>query len=154
MEQAKYLANLKNLFPVIYPSFHMCITRSSEELVFLNIEESSAFKANEVKTALEGVFDGDKTLCEATINHFHLFDNVGVAGRTMAVAIGKAIAQNLLSTLTQIFPTKKFVVYLQLNINDSTIIRFHQKWQGEHPYFDTTSDFEDGTELYRFESGK
>jgi hypothetical protein len=84
------------------------------------------------------------------MNHFHLFENVGEAGRTTALELGKAIAQNLLSALTNAFPKKHFIVYLELNVRDSTIVRFHQVWEDEPPYIDVTQAFDDGSEIYDF----
>ncbi|MPN04563.1 hypothetical protein SDC9_151804 [bioreactor metagenome] len=66
-----------------------------------------------------------------------------------------SIAKNLLQTLTQTFPDKKFIVYLQINNNDS-IIRFHQIWNEEPLYFDVKQlRNKDGTEIfeYKYEPG-
>lgn len=38
------------------------------------------------------------------------------------------------------YPEKNFVVYVSIKLNDSMILRFHQKWDGEEPYYNV-SDF-------------
>ncbi|MCL2284777.1 MAG: hypothetical protein FWC32_00260 [Firmicutes bacterium] len=155
MLKVEYLKNLKYLMPIIYPSFYTRITSYSDELVFLYENASySTFhtRKDEAETISEDVNVSDKTQCEAISNHFHLFEKVGKAGRVVALEIGTVIARNLLNALTNAFPDKKFIVYLELNIKDTTAIRFHQAWDDESPYFDVAQPFEDGTELYEFKT--
>ena len=145
MKPTKHLKNLRYLMPIIYPSFFTSFISTSEELVFLNEEEDVNFHTGESKQINENFIVDNKTQWEAMCNHFHLFEKVKMADYAIALEIGTAIAQNLLNELFNIFPDKNFVVYLQLNINETTIIRFHQIWDDEPPYFDTTRPFEDGT---------
>jgi len=148
----KYLCRFASLLPVIYPSFYTLTPHSSEELVFLS--ENGIVDSSETETEATEIsgWTVDNTMREATGNHFHLFDKVGIAGRSMALDIGTAIAQNLLCKLARAFPEKKFIVYLTMNIEGATIVRFHQVWADEPPYYDATQPFDDGTELYVFRS--
>lgn len=150
MKSVNYLDNFCRLMPIIYPSFYICLLPSSEELVFLRSDGGLESHANEPETTIEGVLGGDKTACEAFANHVHLFEKVGEAGRQSCVHIGKCIARNLLRALAVSFPTKRFIVYLEVNVKDSTIVRFHQMWDDEPPYIDVTQPFENGCELYAF----
>ena len=42
----------------------------------------------------------------------------------------------MLNALVYSYPTKSFYVYVTIELHDSFIIRFHQKWDGEEPYYD------------------
>ena len=66
--------------------------------------------------------------------------------------IGRAVANNLLHALGLEFPDKKFIVFLEVNVKDSTIVRFHQQWDDELPYFDLNQTYQEGVELYEFRS--
>ena len=122
-----------DLMPVIYPKFYTVHNAFKNELVFLDDGEP---KVPKVDTA-------DKTQCEAFINHYHLFDKVGKRNYKKVVEIGMAIANNLRDSLLRAFPNKFFVVYLEVNVNDSVMLRFHQIWEDEPPYFDTTQAYDD-----------
>ena len=145
------LEYLKSLMPIIYPSFYTVFNNSLDELVFLDDGDRLSFYTNEAGIAI-GNFIDDKTRCEAINNHFHLFDKVGAEKRDIAFQIGREIAQNLLNSLIAAFPTKKFVVYLELNTKDSTIIRFHQIWDNEPPYFDVKQTYQEDLELFEFKN--
>jgi len=128
-------ASFLNLMLIIYPKFYTAYDTSKNELVFL--------KTNEPE--LHAITVTDKTQCEAVSNHFHIFDKVGQKNYDYAIDAGKTIANNLLNSLTQTFPSKKFVVYLEVNVKDSVTIRFHQVWDNEPPYFDMTQNYGDIT---------
>ena len=132
---------LLDLLPILYPSF--CCRRDSldNELVFLN-------RGQGVKDA--PMIVSDKTQCEAFENHFHLFGRVKEENRLSARALGVAISENLVKELRGTFPGKSFVVFLTIDWNDSTIIRFHQIWENEPLYFNP-QEFDYGdTEVISF----
>lgn len=44
--------------------------------------------------------------------------------------------ENLIENLKTSFPNKHFYVYLDCDFNDHIIVRFHQLWENEEPYYD------------------
>lgn len=60
--------------------------------------------------------------------------------------MGFKIAQNLKTKLNTDFPNKQFVFFLELNFEESSIIRFHQIWNGEPLYFDV----KEVSNIYKF----
>ena len=53
-----------------------------------------------------------------------------------ALKVSQIITENLVKELKLQFPNKKFLVYLDCDFNEHTIIRFHQNWTNELPYYD------------------
>ena len=125
-----FTKTLFHLMPIVYPKFYTLHTEKGEELVLLCEGE----KLHEV-SIIE-----DKTQFEAVNNHVHLFEKVGEADKIYAKDIGIQIANNLIKELTTCFPDKCFIVFLDLNIHDSVIIRFHQHWPDEPVYYNV-NDF-------------
>ncbi len=76
----------------------------------------------------------DKTEFEAFENHVHLVDNLKKGEFDRFVPIAEVLGQTLLKCLKWHYPNKHFMVYVSLHLNDSVIIRFHQKWEDEEPY--------------------
>ena len=140
----KYEA-LVNLLPVIYPSFYVAKDKDTIELVFWDLGEHHI---------LENTRIIDKTQFEAIENHFHLFEKVGVKNKESVVKIGISIAKNLLKSLIDVFPNKQFIVYLEVNVNDSTIIRFHQIWENEPLYFEVATFKNKDVDLFEFRSNR
>lgn len=134
---------LLSLLPLMYPDFYLQKDQDGNELVFLDIGNHE--KDIQIATM-------DKSQCEAIANHVHLFGRVNMANKAAIERIGLAIAKNLCRTLVQAYPDKRFVVFLQVNINETTIIRFHQIWEGEPLYFDINQSYHDGTEIFEFRS--
>jgi len=122
-----------DLMPIIYPKFYTCHDASKNELVFLDIGESKILNIDVL----------DKTQCEALVNHYHLFEKMGERNYEKIIEIGRAIANNLYDSLLRSFPSKLFVIYLEVSTKNSTILRFHQIWEGELPYFDMTQIYDD-----------
>ena len=102
IEMNKY-AWLIKLLPIIYPKFYTVKDKNSNELVFLDCGER-----------LHTIDTNDKTASESLENHIHLFDCSREHNVEKVIMIGSAISQNLLSTLNNQFPAKKFVVFLQV----------------------------------------
>lgn len=116
------------LIPIIYPKFYTVEEKNGNELIFLDVGQDKQ----------EIIEVSDKTQCEALENHFHLFEKVGIYNKKTVITIGEIISKNLLNELAKTFPNKKFIIYLDVNILDSVIIRFHQVWDNEPLYYDTT----------------
>lgn len=133
---------LLKMMPIIYPSFYSLLDDNGNELVFLDLGDRFE----------EPLKISDKTQFEAFENHFHLFDKIGEANRELAISIGKTIANNLLKTLAKTYPTKKFIVYLEVDVKESVIIRFHQIWDGEPPYIDVRSFRHASQSIFEFKS--
>ncbi len=81
----------------------------------------------------------DKTEFEAVETHQHLLDNIRKKEFTRLFPIAEALGKSVLCCLKQTFPNKNFVVFVSLGIHESFIIRFHQKWANEKPYYDPHS---------------
>jgi hypothetical protein len=141
---------LSSLLPILYPSFYSLCTAKNEELIFLDNGDRLSSRVDKNGGVVADFISEDKTQCEATNNHFHLFDRVGEKGCPDAIQVGTAIAKNLLRNLLQVYPSKKFVVYLEVNEKDSTIVRFHQIWDNEPPYLDISQFNQPGLHLFEF----
>ena len=87
----------------------------------------------------------DKTAFEAVENHVHLLDHLKKQEFEDLIPIAKTLCQTLANTLSKQYPNKKFLVYSSLTLKDSFILRFHQKWENEEPYYDP-ADFNTETE--------
>lgn len=122
---------LSELTPVIFPEFYTVTDKSGNEFVLL--------KDGELIDNLEKTID-DKTAFEAFINHFHIFDKIPKDKTEEAFVFGKKTAENFYGILKRLYPDKKFYVYLIFNPKESTIVRFHQAWDGEYPYHFPSDD--------------
>jgi len=140
MTRYKFLLNIS---PVLFPVFYTLKDNKNNELVFLDLGKR-----------LPGVFNRtlDKTQYEALENHFHLFNKIDIKDKNDVIKIGSIISQNLIISLENHFPKKKFIVYLQVNVKESTVIRFHQQWNDEPPYFDLKK-YKEGEGLFEFKTG-
>jgi hypothetical protein len=132
---------LLKLLPILTPTFYTLRDEDTNEFVFLRAGEELKHISNK---------NIDKTQLEAFINHFHIFDKINVNKKDDVIEVGKAVSRNLLNALTYNFPKKKFIVFLDVNVKDSTTIRFHQLWSGEPPYFDINQFQNTGVELFEF----
>lgn len=100
----------------------------------------------------------DRTGYEALLNHVHLFsDPIPPEGIAEAREMALAAAQKLRNTLGRTFPGKRFAVFLTLNSEDG-ILRFHQLWPGEVPYYQVSGTVERDadalhTDIYAFYTG-
>ena len=87
----------------------------------------------------------DKTAFEALENHVHLLDRVKASEFDSLVVIGNQLGKALLARLKFQFPEKSFFVFVSIHLGDSFIIRFHQKWENEAPYY-IPEQFQSATE--------
>lgn len=106
--------------------------------------------ANNTLNCVEGI--GDRTQFEATENHVHLVDCLTKREYSRGAEVAKSIGKALLCSLRSAYPEKQFAVFASLSLNDSLIIRFHQKWPNEPLYY-SVDDFVSGTEtVLKFET--
>lgn len=82
----------------------------------------------------------------------HLLNNVKKEDFSQCVQTGKILAQSLLNSLRFHYPRKQFIVFVTLRLNDSMIIRFHQKWENEEPYYDPEDFHSEQEKVIRFET--
>ena len=92
----------------------------------------------------------DKTEFEALENHVHLLDKITKKEFENSDEVSNLSGQVLLNCLRQKYPDKHFFVYVSVDLKDSMIIRFHQKWENEEPYYSSGDDFGKNTKLFMF----
>jgi len=88
----------------------------------------------------------DKTAFEALENHVHIIDCIRKSEIPELVRVSKIFGMSILNHLKTDYPEKDFYVFISLKQGDSLIIRFHQKWLNEKPYYDAR-DFLNSNEL-------
>lgn len=87
----------------------------------------------------------DRTAFEAYENHVHLLNNLSEKEFSQCIPVAKNLGYALLCSLHESYPNKTFIVYVSIQKKDSMIIRFHQKWENEPPYYNSdsfTSEYE------------
>lgn len=92
----------------------------------------------------------DKTEFEAIENHVHLYDNINLTEFEELKHIANKLGKLLLCNLKQQFPKKNFTVYVTISLHESMIIRFHQNWKDELPYYDPDSYNSDIEKVFMF----
>ena len=92
----------------------------------------------------------DRTEFEALENHVHLLDKITKKEFENAEEISDILGKSLLNCLRAKYPDKHFFVYVSVDLKDSMIIRFHQEWENEEPYYNTEDDFGKNTKLFIF----
>ncbi len=91
----------------------------------------------------------DRTEFEALENHVHLLDKITKKEFEISDEISKVLGTTVLNCLRQKYSDKHFFVYVSVDLKDSMIIRFHQKWENEEPYYNS-DDFGKNTKLFMF----
>ena len=94
----------------------------------------------------------DKTEFEALENHLHILDNISPKEFKRLLPIAESLGDLLLCCLKQKFPCKEFVVFVSMCVRDSLIIRFHQKWENELPYYNPDDHTAATEKVFLFES--
>ena len=112
---------------ILFPKFYTVKDSENNEYIFLKTGGSEINSLNKV---------ADKTQLEAYENHFHICGKVKKIVQQIAFTSAKLITNNLIQQLKLKFPNKKFYVYLDCDFRDHIIIRFHQIWKDEEPYYD------------------
>ena len=91
----------------------------------------------------------DRTEFEALENHVHLLEKITKKEFKDSEEVLNFLGKSLLNCLRQTYPDKHFFVYVSIDLKDSMIVRFHQKWENEMPYY-TDKDFGKNTKLFTF----
>ena len=112
---------------ILFPKFYVAKDSENNEYVFLKTN-------NQMTERLKNV--SDKTQLEAYENHVHICGKIKKRDSQIAYTSAKLITNNLIESLKIKFPDKKFYVYLDFNFTEHIIIRFHQIWKNEEPYYD------------------
>lgn len=134
-----------------YPAFYIRTDPSGAEFVLLDTGDGP--DTSPLPLAVE-----DRTGYEAVLNHVHLFSGPFPPEELAEVRPrALAAAQDLRHALEQTFPGKRFAVFLTLNPEDG-ILRFHQLWPGEVPYYQVSGTVERDadalhTDIYAFYTG-
>ena len=136
MRKIKFLKDFLNMF-----EFKTITDEVGNEYV--------VYKSNPTKT-VSGV--SDKTEFEALENHIHVVDHISKTEYESACLMARQMGTLLLQALKCSYPKKEFVVFASVQLNDSFIVRFHQKWEQE-PLFYNIDDYTDvsNEKVYMFE---
>ena len=94
----------------------------------------------------------DKVAFEALENHVHLLDRIKKVEFERLIPVAKTLGQALADRLKSQFPDKQFYIYVSLTLNDSMIIRFHQKWENEAPYYEPGDNDGEVERLFVYET--
>ncbi len=94
----------------------------------------------------------DKTEFEASENHVHLLDRINKDEFTKLFPIAEKLGNALLNALSFNYPNKNFIVFVTIELHDSFIVRFHQKWDDEEPYYNPSDFTSPYTKVFMFES--
>ena len=68
------------------------------------------------------------------------------------VPVAKSLGQAVSNCLKIRFSDKQFYVCASLRMRDSMIIRFHQKWENEEPYYVPVDEDLETEKLFVFET--
>lgn len=136
MKNLQTLQLISNLF-----SFKVICDKKGTEYV--------VFKNSTINNITEDI--RDRTAFEAQENHVHLLDHIRKKEVDTLAYIGSNLAKALLHSLKAAFIEKDFVVFLTISINDSMIIRFHQRWNNEEYYYNIADESPD-SRIIMFES--
>ena len=123
MKALDFIINFKF---IIFPEFYTVKDLQNNEYVFLKTNETAIDSLELVK---------DKTQTEAFENHVHIFGKTKRKEQEKVLEATRLIIDNLIRNLKINFPNKKFHVYLDCDFFDHVIIRFHQHWEDELPYY-------------------
>jgi hypothetical protein len=94
----------------------------------------------------------DRTEFEALENHVHLLDRVKKEEFSKLFPIAEKLGNALLNALKFNYPSKNFIVFVTIDLHDAFIIRFHQKWDGEPPYYNPSDFISPNTRVFMFKS--
>ena len=86
------------------------------------------------------------------LNHFGGFGQQGYGYNVKYLhdEIGKILGETQLNALTAKYPDKEFCVFVTVDIGESMIIRFHQVWKNEPPYYNPDDFNSDKTKVLMF----
>lgn len=118
----------------------LVLNRNQAYVVYKNANISD----NEIKIFDEnGEFCNgiDRTTFEAVENHIHITSRVTKRNFDCLCNQGNLLGELMLAKLKYDFPDKCFYVFVTIEIGESMIVRFHQKWDNELPYIDKNADY-------------
>mgnify|MGYP001267732729 CR=1 FL=1 len=115
---------LDSLLPILCPVFYSSFDKENNEFIFLDCGERIDSIQNR---------EMDKVSCEAIFNHIH-YDFKSYSYCAIKKVMDK-IANNLKINLKYNYPNKNFYIYYEIKKNREVIIRFHQDWKDELPYY-------------------
>jgi hypothetical protein len=119
MKRTEYFKNILSVF-----EFKTVCDDAANEYVLLKCSEID--KVRDI---------ADKTEFEAIENHIHLVDRIRSDELDLFLGVAKPLGNAVLCCLAAFAPQKHFRVYVAITLRDSMIVRFHQKWAGEEPYY-------------------
>ena len=93
----------------------------------------------------------DRTELEALENHIHLLDGIKKYEFGELLLVAEKLGEALLNALKFKYPNKIFVVFVTVDLYDSFIIRFHQKWSKEEPYYNPADFTLPNSKVFMFE---
>ena len=130
--------------------FHFKSVKGLDNAIYI-VYQSSNCLDNEINLYDEsGNFRAgfDRTAFEALENHVHLTDKINNRNFKSLCQQGKLLGELMIAKLKYDFPDKHFYVYVTIRKGETMIIRFHQDWEGESPYYND-SEWEN-TESFQF----
>lgn len=130
-------------FELIHSVFKFKTLSDEQGNEYVLLEENSLNTIPNVK---------DKTEFEAVENHVHLLHNIKKQEFDRLIPVAKTLGETLSNVLKVQFPDKKFFVYVSLHLKDSMIIRFHQKWLNEEPYYNPDDFNSDIVKMFLYET--
>lgn len=137
MTRIEYLTRISDLF-----HYKMIRDPAGTEYVVLEISSLTEIHAQE-----------DKTAFEALENHVHLVEGISKKEFEALIPVAQKLGPAVLNSLTACFPEKKFAVYVSVTMGQSMIVRFHQQWENELPYYNP-ADFASGQDrVFAFSNG-
>lgn len=92
----------------------------------------------------------DRTAFEAVENHVHLSDKVTKHNFDDLCQYGKLLGELMIAKLKYDFPDKHFFVFVTIDLGESMIIRFHQKWENESPYYSENTEYSNECKIITF----
>lgn len=92
----------------------------------------------------------DHTAFEALENHVHLICNMQKGEFQKSLEIAKKIGTALSNNLHTCYPDKSFFVFISCRQKDDMIIRFHQTWENEAPYYNPSDFINENEKVYMF----
>ena len=90
----------------------------------------------------------DKTEFEAVNNHVHILDKLSPTELDGLKEMAPALCRCIQYTLQAKYPGRQFYVYATASVHDSFILRFHQSWDDEPPYYSPGLSY--GDDLFIF----
>ena len=94
----------------------------------------------------------DRTAFEASENHVHLINGIKKKEFNALIPIANNLGKALLCSLKACYPEKHFMVFVTIHLHDSFIIRFHQKWENEAPYFNVNEFTSPDEKVFLYEA--